>query len=146
MVPRLTCQQAVLIATISCMEILQSSFQYHNKDQWLCKLGCQQHSRLAPEGASVSSRLQLAGAVSKVLVLIWHGVADPDLNAWYDDSDKNENADKCAWQWGSVTGNGLGRYNVHLTCNVATNCKDRDFLVRLSQCKRRPLLASFISP
>ena len=38
-------------------------------------------------------------------------VSDPDLNAWYD-STGNENADKCAWKFGPVTGVlGHGGYN-----------------------------------
>ena len=38
-------------------------------------------------------------------------VSDPDLNAWYD-SAGNENADKCAWKFGPVTGMlGQGAYN-----------------------------------
>ncbi len=41
-------------------------------------------------------------------------VTDPDLNAWYD-SRGNENADKCAWTFGttSLAGNGA-KYNVTL--------------------------------
>jgi hypothetical protein len=38
-------------------------------------------------------------------------VTDPDLSAWYD-SAGNENADKCAWKFGPVTGTlGQGAYN-----------------------------------
>jgi hypothetical protein len=38
-------------------------------------------------------------------------VTDPDLNAWYD-SAGNENADKCAWKFGPVSGMmGQGAYN-----------------------------------
>ena len=38
-------------------------------------------------------------------------ISDPDLNAWYDSSGA-ENADKCAWKWGPVTGAiGSGAYN-----------------------------------
>ena len=38
-------------------------------------------------------------------------VTDPDLNAWYD-SAGNENADKCAWKFGPVSGVlGQGAYN-----------------------------------
>jgi hypothetical protein len=38
-------------------------------------------------------------------------ITDPDLNAWYD-SAGNENADKCAWKFGPVTGVfGEGAYN-----------------------------------
>jgi len=39
-------------------------------------------------------------------------ISDPDLNAWYDLSG-NENADKCAWKWGPVTGiPGNGAWNM----------------------------------
>ena len=38
-------------------------------------------------------------------------LTDPDLNAWYDSSG-NENADKCAWKFGPITGFiGAGAYN-----------------------------------
>jgi len=39
-------------------------------------------------------------------------VSDPDLNAWYD-STGNENADKCAWKFGTLyTAPNGGKYNV----------------------------------
>lgn len=38
-------------------------------------------------------------------------ISDPDLNAWYDSSGA-ENADKCAWKFGAVTGTiGSGAFN-----------------------------------
>jgi phosphate-induced protein 1 len=38
-------------------------------------------------------------------------ISDPDLNAWYDSSGQ-ENADKCAWKFGTTTGSiGSGAYN-----------------------------------
>jgi hypothetical protein len=40
-------------------------------------------------------------------------VTDPNLNAWYDQQG-NENADKCAWNFGAVTQLSTGAYwNVH---------------------------------
>jgi len=40
--------------------------------------------------------------------------SDPDLNAWFDSSGE-ENADKCAWKWGSLTGTvGNGGFNQSL--------------------------------
>jgi hypothetical protein len=35
-------------------------------------------------------------------------ISDPDLNAWYFDSNGNENADACAWQFGTLLGGSLG--------------------------------------
>jgi hypothetical protein len=40
-------------------------------------------------------------------------VTDPDLNAWYDHRGQ-ENADKCAWTFGTTYNNGTGVANVHL--------------------------------
>ena len=40
-------------------------------------------------------------------------VTDPDLNAWYD-ARGQENADKCAWTFGSVGTVGGAQYNVIL--------------------------------
>jgi hypothetical protein len=37
---------------------------------------------------------------------------DPDLNAWYD-SRGEENADKCAWTFGTTYNNGTGVANVN---------------------------------
>jgi hypothetical protein len=49
-------------------------------------------------------------------------VTDPDLNAWYDRRGQ-ENADKCAWTFGTqyTTGNGA-KANVHLST--------RDYLIQ----------------
>ena len=46
---------------------------------------------------------------------------DPDLNAWYD-SRGAENADKCAWTFGTTSNNGTGVYNMVLG--------GRDFLIQ----------------
>ena len=39
--------------------------------------------------------------------------SDPDLNAWYDTSGA-ENADKCAWTFGSTYSSGGALANIHL--------------------------------
>ena len=46
---------------------------------------------------------------------------DPDLNAWYDRRGM-ENADKCAWTFGTTYNNGTGVANVHLG--------SRDYLIQ----------------
>jgi hypothetical protein len=46
---------------------------------------------------------------------------DPDLNAWYDTRGA-ENADKCAWTFGTTYNNGTGTANVHLG--------SRDYLIQ----------------
>lgn len=46
---------------------------------------------------------------------------DPQLNAWYDSSGY-ENADKCAWTWGSTWSSGGGAANIHLG--------SRDYLIQ----------------
>jgi hypothetical protein len=49
-------------------------------------------------------------------------VTDPDLNAWYD-TQGNENADKCAWTWGTTYRTSNGAYaNEHLG--------SRDYLIQ----------------
>ena len=40
-------------------------------------------------------------------------ISDPDLNAWYDRRGE-ENADKCAWTFGTVYGPSGAQYNVTL--------------------------------
>jgi hypothetical protein len=49
-------------------------------------------------------------------------VTDPDLNAWYD-RQGNENADKCAWTFGTTYTTGGGK-----TANVKLG--SRDFLLQ----------------
>jgi hypothetical protein len=48
-------------------------------------------------------------------------VTDPDLNAWYDNRGA-ENADKCAWTFGTTYTSGGGTANVRLG--------SRDFLIQ----------------
>jgi hypothetical protein len=52
------------------------------------------------------------GAASVLAHELEEAVTDPDLNAWYANSDGMENADKCAWNWGttSLASNGA-KYN-----------------------------------
>ena len=53
------------------------------------------------------------GAVSIIAHELVEATTDPDLNAWYD-SRGNENADKCAWTFGTTYSNGRGTANVLL--------------------------------
>jgi hypothetical protein len=48
---------------------------------------------------------------------------DPQLNAWYDRRGY-ENADKCAWKFGSTKSNGTGTYNITVG--------SKDFLVQMN--------------
>jgi hypothetical protein len=53
------------------------------------------------------------GAASIVAHELEEATTDPDLNAWYDTSGE-ENADKCAWTFGSTYSNGTGTANMNL--------------------------------
>jgi hypothetical protein len=53
------------------------------------------------------------GMVSIIAHELAEATTDPDLNAWYDRRG-NENADKCAWTFGTTHSNGAGTYNVTL--------------------------------
>ncbi len=61
------------------------------------------------------------GAASIVAHELEEATTDPDLNAWYD-SRGAENADKCAWTFGTTSNNGTGVYNMVLG--------SRDFLIQ----------------
>jgi hypothetical protein len=62
------------------------------------------------------------GMASVIAHELEESVTDPELNAWYDSSG-NENADKCAWTFGSTYGAGNGaQANMHLG--------NRDFLIQ----------------
>ena len=41
-------------------------------------------------------------------------ISDPDLNAWYDRTGQ-ENADKCAWKWGTLLGGSVGNKGYNQT-------------------------------
>jgi phosphate-induced protein 1 len=53
------------------------------------------------------------GAASIIAHELEEAVTDPDLNAWYD-SRGEENADKCAWTFGTTYSNGTGTANMNL--------------------------------
>lgn len=53
------------------------------------------------------------GAVSIIVHELEEANTDPLLNAWYDSSGA-ENADKCAWKFGTTSGPTGGKYNVTL--------------------------------
>ncbi len=61
------------------------------------------------------------GAASIVAHELEEATTDPDLNAWYDTRGE-ENADKCAWTFGTTSNNGTGVYNMVLG--------GRDFLIQ----------------
>jgi Phosphate-induced protein 1 conserved region len=52
------------------------------------------------------------GAASIISHELEEAVTDPDLNAWYDNRGQ-ENADKCAWTFGTTYNNGTGIANVN---------------------------------
>jgi hypothetical protein len=66
-------------------------------------------------GATAPSVNSLPGADGMVSVMsheLEEAVTDPDLNAWYANSDGSENADKCAWNWGTTsTASNGAKYN-----------------------------------
>jgi hypothetical protein len=53
------------------------------------------------------------GAASIFAHELEEAITDPDLNAWFDSSGE-ENADKCAWTFGSTYSNGTGTANMKL--------------------------------
>ncbi|CAO3686127.1 unnamed protein product [Umbelopsis ramanniana] len=74
-----------------------------------CPSGC-----IAPENQSVSPNGDVAvdGMISVLAHEIVEAASDPDLNAWYDASGQ-ENADKCAWTFGTTkTASNGAAYNV----------------------------------
>lgn len=71
----------------------------------------------APPNGSVGAD----GAASIISHELEEATTDPDLNAWYD-SRGQENADKCAWTFGSTYSNGTGTANMKLGA--------RDFLIQ----------------
>ena len=58
----------------------------------------------APQSTSPNNNAGVDGMISVIAHELEEIVTDPQLNAWYD-STGNENGDKCAWTFGSSTGN-----------------------------------------
>jgi Phosphate-induced protein 1 conserved region len=74
-----------------------------------CPSGC-----IAPNNQNVSPNGDIAvdGMISVLAHEIVEAASDPDLNAWYDASGQ-ENADKCAWTFGTTkTASNGAAYNV----------------------------------
>lgn len=64
--------------------------------------------------SSPNSNISADAMLSVIAHEIEETVTDPDLNAWYDSSGA-ENADKCAWTWGSTsTASNGSMYNMTL--------------------------------
>jgi hypothetical protein len=56
--------------------------------------------------------LNTDGMASIIAHEMEEAVTDPDLNAWWQNSTGMENADKCAWTFGAVSGSGNAKYNM----------------------------------
>lgn len=78
-----------------------------------CPSACQAQ----PTSASPNGNQGADGMVSLIAHELEESVTDPNLNAWYD-RQGNENADKCAWTFGTVsTASNGSYYNVTLGGN-----------------------------
>lgn len=74
-----------------------------------CPSACSGQSGSSPNGDT-----GVDGAINIIAHELNEAVSDPDLNAWFD-SFGRENADKCAWTWGTqYTAPNGSRANVHL--------------------------------
>ena len=70
-----------------------------------CPSSCAGQTAASPNG-----NIGADGMASIIAHELEEAATDPDLNAWYDSSGA-ENADKCAWTWGSTTTVGSYKYN-----------------------------------
>ena len=66
-------------------------------------------SSCSVQSISPNNNLGADGMASIIAHELEEAVTDPDLNAWYDSSGR-ENADKCAWTWGALLKAGNGSY------------------------------------
>lgn len=86
----------------------------------------------APQSTSPNSNPGVDGMISVIAHELEETVTDPQLNAWYDKNGA-ENADKCAWTFGSSTGNmksSVGPYyNVTLPIKSGGN---KNYLIQRS--------------
>lgn len=71
-----------------------------------CPASCSEQQ--APNGFAGAD-----GMVSIVAHEQEEAISDPDLNAWYDTRGQ-ENADKCAWTFGAISGSSGSEYNITL--------------------------------
>lgn len=74
-----------------------------NPDQQ-CASSCEEQKTSSPNGNTGAD-----GMASVIMHELEETVTDPDLNAWYD-ANGNENADKCAWTFGTTFPDTNGSY------------------------------------
>jgi hypothetical protein len=89
--------------------ILSADIKYSfvgNPDR--CSNACEAQTN-SPNGDSGAD-----GMVSIIAHESEEAISDPDLNAWYDGSGA-ENADKCAWKWGTLLGGSVGNKGYNQT-------------------------------
>ena len=67
----------------------------------------------SPQSASPNGDAGADAMVSTIAHELSETVTDPTMHGWYS-AHGEENADRCAWQYGKVFASGLGRANVHL--------------------------------
>ena len=66
----------------------------------------------AAQNPGPNGDLNTDGMASIIAHEMEEALTDPDLNAWYQTSTGMENADKCAWTFGTTSGTGSGKYNM----------------------------------
>ena len=69
-------------------------------------------SSCAIQNPGPNGDLNTDGMASIIAHEMEEALTDPDLNAWWQTSTGMENADKCAWTFGTTSGSGSGRYNM----------------------------------
>jgi hypothetical protein len=79
--------------------------------------GCSNNST-PPNGDAAADRV-----INVLAHEIEEATTDPDLNAWFDASGQ-ENADKCAWMFGTTFNNGTGLANMTIGA--------KDFLIQMN--------------
>ena len=67
-----------------------------------------------PAGNSPNNDFDADAEVNMLAHEIEESTTDPEWNAWYGNNLEQENADDCAWYWGTTYNNGVGVANMNL--------------------------------